>query len=364
MLKLLKPGSTIGMLGGGQLGRMAAASALRLGYHCHVYAQSADEPAVEAASDATIGAWDDFAALDRFADAVDVITLEFENVPPEVARHLAARKPLRPGVDALATAQDRIAEKTFLNSIGVETARWARVESSATLEAATQSVGFPAILKVARQGYDGKGQIRISGSQVAETAWTSLGRVPCVLEGIVAFEREISVVLARGQDGVIAAYPAVENRHENGILQETLAPAALPQILAEEAQATAERIALALDFVGVLAVEYFIDGPRLLVNEIAPRPHNSGHWTMDACYVCQFEQQIRAVAGLPLGSTIRHSNAVMTNLIGEAVLEWQTHIADPGAHLHLYGKNEIRPGRKMGHVTRVSPVARPANASR
>ncbi len=346
------------MLGGGQLGRMAAAAALRLGYHCHVYAQDAREPAVEAASAATIGAWDDEAALARFADAVDVITLEFENVPVEAARFLAARKPLRPGVEALAIAQDRIAEKTFLNGIGVETARWARVDSPATLEAATQAVGVPAILKVARQGYDGKGQIRISDPQVADTAWASLGRAPCVLEGIVDFEREISVVLARGQDGVVAAYPAVENRHENGILQETIAPATLPPILAEEAQATAERIAEKLDYVGVLAVEYFIDGPRLLVNEIAPRPHNSGHWTMDACYVCQFEQQIRAVAGLPLGPTIRHSNAVMTNLIGEAVLEWQTHIADPGAHLHLYGKSEIRPGRKMGHVTRVTPANR------
>ena len=346
------------MLGGGQLGRMAAAAALELGYRCHVYAQGEHEPAVEAASDATIGAWNDFAALGRFADAVDVITLEFENVPVETARYLAARKPLRPSVEALATAQDRIVEKSFLNGIGIETARWAPVESPASLEAATHSVGFPAILKVARQGYDGKGQIRITDPQVADTAWASLGRGTCVLEGIVDFDREISVVLARGQDGVIAAYPAAENRHENGILQETVAPAILPPVLAEEAQATAERIAEALNYVGVLAVEYFVQGPRLLVNEVAPRPHNSGHWTMDACYVSQFEQQIRATAGLPLGPTIRHSNAVMTNLIGEAVLEWQTHIADPGAHLHLYGKTEIRPGRKMGHVTRVTPAAR------
>jgi 5-(carboxyamino)imidazole ribonucleotide synthase len=355
--RILKPGSTIGMLGGGQLGRMAAMAAARLGYHVHVYAQDMGEPAVEVCSQATIGAWDDQTALSRFAASADVITLEFENVPVDTVTFLAGLKTVHPGIGALSVAQDRIAEKTFMQGLGIRTARWAPVRSSDELRAATSGVGMPAILKSARLGYDGKGQVRITNPDVAEAAWASLGRVPAILEGMVAFDSEISVVLARGQDGTVEAYPAVQNIHDSGILSETIAPAPIDQAIAVEAGRLSRMIAEALDYVGVLAVEFFVCGTSLLVNEIAPRPHNSGHWTIDACYVSQFEQQVRAVAGLPLGTTARHSNAVMVNLIGEAALDWQTYLADPGALLHLYGKSEIRAGRKMGHVTRLSPLA-------
>ena len=355
--RLLKPGSTIGMLGGGQLGRMAALAAARLGYHMHVFAQDAAEPAVEVCRTATIAPWTDEMALTRFAGKVDAITLEFENVPLQAATLLAGVKPLFPGPNALAIAQDRIREKAFLNAAGALTVIWAKIETAQDLASALARVPFPAILKTAKMGYDGRGQVRIADAQVAETAWASLGRVPSVLEAMISFDREISVVLARGQDGAIALYPAVENRHENGILAETIAPARVDPAIAQQAERIAVNIAEALAYTGVLAVEFFVCGEQLLVNEIAPRPHNSGHWTIDACYVSQFEQQIRAVAGLPLGPTARHSNATMLNLIGEAALEWQTLIADPGAHLHLYGKHEIRPGRKMGHVTRLSRLA-------
>ncbi len=345
------------MLGGGQLARMAALAAARLGYHLHAYTPHADDCAIEVCAAATVAPWDDEAALRNFAAQVDVLTLEFENVPVVAAELLSGLKPMFPGVRALRTAQDRIAEKSFLNELGVPTAPWAAAEDADELARALEAVGAPAILKAARLGYDGKGQIRIADASVAEAAWASLGRGPCVVEALLDLEQEFSVVLARGQDGAAALYPAVRNRHENGILAETVAPAILPDHVGEKSQHIARHIAEALNYVGVLAVEFFItrDG-RMLANEIAPRPHNSGHWTIDACYVSQFEQQIRAVAGLPLGPTVRHSNAVMTNLLGEAALEWQDHVADPGAHLHLYGKKEIRPGRKMGHVTRLTPL--------
>ncbi len=356
-IHVLKPGSVIGMLGGGQLGRMAALAAARLGYHVHVYTPEIDSPATEVSAVATVAPWDDHEALERFAAGVDAITLEFENVPVDAVRLLSTLKPMFPGPGALSVAQDRIAEKFFLNDLGVPTCAWEAAGDTEGLARAVAQIGTPAIVKTARMGYDGKGQVRISDIGVAEAAWASLGRVPVVVEAMLELESEFSIVLARGQDGVVAAYPAVENRHENGILAETIAPAILRDGIAEQGEHLARHIAEALEYVGVLAVEFFVtrDG-RLLVNEIAPRPHNSGHWTIDACYVSQFEQQIRAVAGLPLGPTVRHSNAVMVNLIGEAALDWQSHVGDPGAHLHLYGKSQIRPGRKMGHVTRLTPL--------
>jgi 5-(carboxyamino)imidazole ribonucleotide synthase len=360
-MKILKPGSTIGMLGGGQLGRMAALAAARLGYRIHVYTPEIDSPAAEVSAATTVAAWDNQIALRAFADSVDAITLEFENVPVEAVTFLATVKPVFPGAAVLAVAQDRAAEKTFLASIDVPTGPWAAVHDLETLAVAALQIGAPAVMKTARLGYDGKGQVRIVTPADAEAAWASLGRVPVVIETLLDLATEFSIVLARGQDGAIAAYPAAQNRHETGILAETIVPAVLPDGVAEQGERLARHIAEALNYVGVLAVEFFLDRDgRLLANEIAPRPHNSGHWTIDACYVSQFEQQIRATAGLPLGTTARHSDAVMTNLIGDAALDWQTYVADPAAHLHLYGKKDIRPGRKMGHVTRLVPLRSPA----
>jgi 5-(carboxyamino)imidazole ribonucleotide synthase len=357
---LIPPGGRIGILGGGQLGRMLALAAAELGLRCHIYCPDDDAPAMDVAAEETRAAYNDADALARFADSVDVVTYEFENVPAETAAILAAHAPVRPGVAALATAQDRWVEKNFLASHGIPTAPFADVPDARTLDDALKTIGAPAILKTRRFGYDGKGQAKIASAAGAAAAWSEIGEQPAILEGFVPFEREISVVVARGLDGGIAAYDPVENIHTNHILDLTYAPATLDAALAGEARAIAAKIVGELDYVGVMGVEMFVlaagDEPRLLVNEIAPRVHNSGHWTMDACLIGQFEQHIRAVCGWPLGSPARHSDAVMTNLIGDDVESWARFVAEPATALHLYGKAEARPGRKMGHVTRLYPL--------
>ncbi|BAI72385.1 phosphoribosylaminoimidazole carboxylase ATPase subunit [Azospirillum sp. B510] len=368
-LPRLAPGSTIGMLGAGQLGRMTALAAAKLGYKTHVYApDAAGSPAAQVSAAATVADWDDLAALERFARSVDVVTLEWENVPVATAEHLRRFTTLHPGPNVLSVAQDRIAEKSFVNALGIATAPWRAAGSAEEVARAMAEIGPRCVLKSTRLGYDGKGQARLEADSDAAAAWEAIGggkpgadgtAVQGIVEGFVTFACEVSVIVARGADGVMVAYPAVENRHKNGILDVTIAPASPEKVsaaTAAEADHIARRIAEALDLVGVLAVEMFVtaDG-AVLVNEMAPRPHNSGHWTMDACASCQFEQLVRAVCGLPLGSVGRMADAEMTNLIGDDVLRWPDLLAEPGARLHLYGKAEARPGRKMGHVNRLFP---------
>jgi 5-(carboxyamino)imidazole ribonucleotide synthase len=351
----LAPGAVIGMLGGGQLGRMTALAAARLGYRTHLFGPDIDGPLAQVTDRATFASYGDRAALDAFAARVDVVTYEFENVPHAAVAHLAAMVPVRPGPQALATCQDRVAEKAFANGLGIGTAPWQAVDDRPGLDAAVAAVGRPAVLKTRREGYDGKGQATIRTPGDLDRAWAAIGGRPAILEGFVDFARELSVIAARGADGTIVCYPAVENRHRDHILAETIAPApSLDAARTAEAETIATRLAEALGIVGLLAVELFEtrDG-RLLVNELAPRPHNSGHWTMDACATDQFEQLVRAVCGLPLGTVDRHSDCVMTNLIGADVEEVPAILAEPGARLHLYGKAETRPGRKMGHVNRL-----------
>jgi 5-(carboxyamino)imidazole ribonucleotide synthase len=354
--RIVAPGATIGILGGGQLGRMIALAAAALGYRCHVYAPEADLPASDVSAATTRAAYDNRSALEAFAAEVSVVTYEFENVPVETVRVLEKLVPVRPGARSLEIAQDRLAEKSFANALGIGTAGFAEVDGLEGLEAAIRRVGLPAILKTRRLGYDGKGQARLSEAGDAAEAWRAIGAAPAILESMVDFEREISVVTARGLDGAVVPYVPVENRHEHGILDLTTAPAPLPEALAHDAEAIAGRIADALDHVGVLCVELFVsrDG-SLLMNEIAPRVHNSGHWTIDACATSQFAQHVRAVCGLPLGAAERHADAVMKNLIGDDALGWRAYLDDPTACLHLYGKAEVRPGRKIGHVTWLKP---------
>ncbi len=349
----LPPGSTIGILGGGQLGRMLALAAARLGLRCHIYEPGAAPPAGQVAAATTTAGYDDEAALAAFARSVDVVTYEFENVPAAVVDLLAPLVPVRPGRQALAVAQDRVAEKDFLAGIGLTVAPYAAVATADELAAAVDRVGLPAILKTRRLGYDGKGQVRMRTPGEAGAALAAMAGAPAVLEGFVTFEREISVIAARGRGGSVAAYDPGENVHRDGILDTTTVPAAIPAALAEEAKAMAGRILTALDYVGVIGVEMFVTGDGLVVNEIAPRVHNSGHWTQNACVIDQFEQHVRAVAGWPLGDPRRHSDAVMTNLIGDAAAGWAGVTADG---LHLYGKAEARTGRKMGHINRIMPL--------
>ena len=313
----LPPGSVIGILGGGQLGRMIAAAAARLGYRCHVYCPEEDAPAAEVAAFATCADYRDEAALAGFAKVVDVVTLEFENVPAETVERLAETVPVRPDARALAVAQDRVEEKSFLNAVGVSTTRFAAVASAADLRRAMDDIGAPAILKTARLGYDGKGQREIRPGADPEAAWRQLGAGRAILEERVDFQCEVSVVIARAHDGATAAFDTVENEHENGILRTSRVPARIAPAVDEEARALAARIAEALDYVGVLAVELFVTrDSALLANEIAPRVHNSGHWTLDACAASQFEQAVRAACALPLADPARHSDAVMTNILG------------------------------------------------
>ncbi|OYW03607.1 MAG: 5-(carboxyamino)imidazole ribonucleotide synthase [Acidiphilium sp. 37-64-53] len=344
----LPPNATIGIVGGGQLGRMSAMAAARLGYRCHIFTPEPDAPASQVASLTTLADYDDNAALIRFAESVDVITFEFENVSAEGLDLLAERRPVRPGPDILRISQDRIAEKTFLNAAGVRTAPWAPVESIAQLQAAIATIGLPAVLKTTRLGYDGKGQALIRTAGEAEMAFALLNPKPLILEGFVDFACECSVIVARGADGASTAFDTVENRHRDHILDLTLAPAPFDPDLRHEAQAMALRVA---------AVEFFIDRDgRILANEIAPRPHNSGHWTIDACPASQFELHIRAVAGLALPQAVRHSDAVMKNLVGPAdIALWPQIVATQGLIPHHYGKTAAREGRKLGHVNTLFP---------
>jgi 5-(carboxyamino)imidazole ribonucleotide synthase len=353
---MLPPGSTIGILGGGQLGRMTAMAAARLGYRTHVFAAEPDAPATQVASAATIAPFGDAAAVARFAAAIDVATFEFENIPGAVVRRVAAKRPVSPRPEILEITQDRLREKNFLREIGVATTDYREITEPDALAEAARELGVPAVLKTVRLGYDGKGQVLVTADTQPEEAWRQMGGTLGILEGFVDFRCEISVVLARAADGAVAVYPPVENRHVNHILDTTIAPASLPAETLAEAETIARRIAERLDLVGVLAVEMFVTrAGALLVNELAPRPHNSGHWTIDACVTSQFEQLVRAICGLPLGSTERHADAVMTNLIGRDVERWRDALDDPQAKLHLYGKSRVRPGRKMGHITRLLP---------
>jgi 5-(carboxyamino)imidazole ribonucleotide synthase len=355
----LPPGAVIGILGGGQLGRMTALAAARLGYRCHVFAPEPNGPAAQVTNLATIARYDDAAALARFARAVDVVTIEFENLPLEPLAELARATPMRPGPEVLAICQDRVREKAFLERIGVPTARNWTVHDAGELARALGEHGGRGVLKTARFGYDGKGQLPLEPGADAAVAWTRLGAEVGVLEAHIDFEAEISVITARAADGAQVSYPPALNQHREHILARTIAPAPIAPQLATDAIALAERIAAALELVGLLAVEMFVtrDG-RLLVNELAPRPHNSGHWTIDACAVSQFEQLVRAVCGLPLGAPGPFADAVMDNLLGAAVDGWPELLAEPGARVHLYGKREIRPGRKLGHVTRLTRLLR------
>ena len=353
---MVEPGGTIGILGGGQLGRMTALAAAALGYRCHVFSPEPDSSAKQVTALATTADYGDRAALRQFAAAVDVITFEFENVPAESVEVLAALKPVRPGPDALRIAQDRLKEKDFLRSIDVATTRYREVASEKALTQAVREIGPEAVLKTVRLGYDGKGQVMIRANSDLAAAWSQMGAGLGILESLVDFASEISVIVARGMDGACAAYVPVENRHSHHILDTTIAPARIAPEIAMRAEAIARHIAEKLDLVGLLAVEMFVtrDG-AVLVNELAPRPHNSGHWTIDACVTGQFEQFVRAICGLPLGSPERHSDAVMKNLIGDEVAQWRDAVSEPMAKLHLYDKGAPRPGRKMGHVTRLSP---------
>jgi len=358
----IPPGSTIGILGGGQLGRMTALAAATLGYRCHIFCPEKDSPAAQVSAAATVAAYTDHEALARFAREVAVVTYEFENIPHAPVAELERLVPVRPSANVLQISQDRVREKSFLNGIGIATAPWRQITDAATLQNAIQELGLPSVLKTARLGYDGKGQVAVKPGHADPAAlWQAMVKAmpdpaEAVLERFVNFEREISVIVVRGPDGKHANYVAVENRHEHHILAQTIAPARIPLATARKAEGMARHIAEKLDLVGIIAVEMFVgENGELMVNELAPRPHNSGHWTIDACVTSQFEQVVRAICGLPLGSPRRHSDAVMDNLIGDAVDRWPELIKDPDAKLHLYGKAEARPGRKMGHVTRLLP---------
>lgn len=354
---MLNPGDTIGILGGGQLGRMIALAAANLGLKTRILCPESDSPAFQVAGEHICAAYDDEAALARFADGISVATYEFENVPLQTAEFLAARVPLAPGARALAISQDRLAEKNFVRELGIETAPYAAVDDLESLSAAVSTIGLPAVLKTRRFGYDGKGQVTIHPGDDLATAWSAIGQQPAILEGFVTFSREVSVVAARRADDAFISYDLTQNVHRNHILHTSTVPAEVTDATAHSAHAIARAIASALDYVGVLAVELFVVGScedqRLVVNEIAPRVHNSGHWTQNGAVTSQFEQHVRAIAGWPLGDATRHGRCEMTNLIGEDVNAWRQLLAEPGAYLHLYGKSEARAGRKMGHVNRV-----------
>lgn len=351
---MLPPGSAIGILGSGQLGRMLAIAAAQLGYRTRIYAPETG-PATDVSASFTRARWDDAGALAAFARSVDVVTYEFENVDSAPIAALEAIVPVRPNARALSVAQERTAEKTFVEQLGGRAAPWAAVPDRAALDAALARIGVPAILKTSRFGYDGKGQARIDAPGDADAAWDTIGRSPAVLEGRVAFAHEFSIIVVRGIAGDTVSYPPVLNTHRNGILDTSRVPAPA-EVAAQwtEAATIAGRVAEALDYVGTLTLEFFAGADGPVFNEMAPRVHNSGHWTIEGAETSQFENHIRAITGLPLGPTAPTGSAVeMRNLIGDDAADWAAIAADPGAHLHLYGKHEARPGRKMGHVTRV-----------
>lgn len=353
MTETLKPGATIGILGGGQLGRMLSVAASRLGFRCHIFEPGAEPPAGQVAWKVTTAPYEDEAALTAFAESVDVVTYEFENIPTAALDLIERLRPIHPNRRALAISQDRLQEKAFLNGIGLSTAPWAAVEDIASLEAALATIGTPSILKTTRLGYDGKGQARIKTPEDAPAALAAMAGAPAVLEGFVEFSCEISVIAARGLDGSVSCFDPGENVHRDGILHTTTVPARISPALRSDAVLIAAKILNALDYVGVLGVELFVTPKGLLVNEIAPRVHNSGHWTQAGCTVDQFEQHIRALAGWPLGDGSRYADVEMLNLIGDDVAQVPTLAKEPRTQIHLYGKAVAKPGRKMGHVNRV-----------
>jgi 5-(carboxyamino)imidazole ribonucleotide synthase len=352
----IPPGSTIGILGGGQLGRMIAIAAAQLGYRTHIYAPETSGPAADVSPRWTQGAYEDAAALAAFADSVDVVTYEFENIDPSAVEVLATHGLVRPGAQALRVAQDRLAEKNFVRDLGGLTAPFASVESLDDLEQAIAAIGSRAILKTNRMGYDGKGQARLNEPGDAVGAWNAIGRQSAILEGFVTFEEEFSVILARGADGEVRFWDSPANVHVDGILSTSTAPAGERiEAQVEGARALAAQVAAALDYVGVLTLEFFASADGPVFNEMAPRVHNSGHWTIEGAVTSQFENHVRAVCGLPLGDTRLAAKRVeMRNLIGDEANDWQAIMTDAAVHLHLYGKHEARAGRKMGHVTRLT----------
>ncbi|MGI9380628.1 MAG: 5-(carboxyamino)imidazole ribonucleotide synthase [Methyloligellaceae bacterium] len=355
----LSPGSTVGILGGGQLGRMLALAAAQIGLHVHIYAPEKESPAFDVSGFQTVAQYNDLKALEEFAGAVDVATIEFENIPLDSYETVGQIVPIAPNAHALSVAQDRLAEKAAINAINIETAAYAPVTSVAELSKAVEIMGTPAILKTCRFGYDGKGQSKIEATSDLNQTFKDLASDHLILEAFVPFDREISVIVVRDRNQMTAAYAPAENVHENHILKTSTVPATLSDEVQDQAKAIACQIAEELDYIGILGVEMFhvtdAGEDRLLVNEIAPRVHNSGHWTLDACAVSQFENHIRAIAGWPLGPADRHSDAEMTNLIGNEANNWPEYARQEASGLHLYGKNEIRAGRKMGHVTRLFP---------
>jgi 5-(carboxyamino)imidazole ribonucleotide synthase len=355
--KPLAPGGTVGIIGGGQLGRMLALAAARLGLKSRIYNDAPDAPAFQVTPYSVVAPYDDLEKLAVFADACDVVTFEFENLPAHAIAHLGEHVPVRPGAHALAVTQDRLSEKTFVENLGLKTAPFFEVSSGEQGRAAFEKLNGRAIIKTRRFGYDGKGQAKVASGEETAKAFDSFKGAPAILEGFVDFSYEASVVGARGTDGAFVAYDPPENEHENHILRRSTVPSRLSAAQVAEAKTIAKKIADALDYIGVLAVELFVgkDG-ALLVNEIAPRVHNTGHWTIEACQCSQFEQHIRAVAGWPLGDPARHADAVMENIIGAEADAWEA-LSRTGA-LHLYGKAESRPGRKMGHMTRLKPLTK------
>ncbi|MFN4288883.1 MAG: 5-(carboxyamino)imidazole ribonucleotide synthase [Brevundimonas sp.] len=360
----LSPGSSIGILGGGQLGRMLSQAASRLGFDVVILDPEDNSPAGRVSRGQIVAAYDNETALDVMGRVCDVVTFEFENVPASSVERLARAGALvAPGPMALAVAQDRVSEKTYLNAVGATTVDFAAVDDLEGLRAALDVIGLPALLKTRREGYDGKGQVWIRRKGDARRAWEAIGARPAILEARADFERELSIIAARGRDGAVGLYPPGENVHEGGILRTTTAPATLSPAVSRRARAIAEAVLDGLDYVGVMGIELFaLKGGRLLVNEIAPRVHNTGHWTQDGCACDQFEQHIRAIAGWPLGSFEAQARVEMTNLLGPEVEQWRTASGEAGACVHLYGKGEARAGRKMGHINRVLGPARQARA--
>jgi 5-(carboxyamino)imidazole ribonucleotide synthase len=356
MTPVLLPGATIGVMGGGQLGRMFAIAARRMGYHVHIFSPEENGPAAQLADGATVARYDDEEAVTRFSRAVDVLTFEFENIPADTVEWAARDQVVRPRGEILLIAQNRLREKEFLSRAGFPVAPFRRVANADDLTTALKEIGRPAILKGAAFGYDGKGQERIDRETDADAVWAAQGEAECVLEGVVDFEKEISVIVARGADGATAIFPVCENLHRFHILDLTLAPARIDERVAAAACELACGVAKELELVGLLAVEMFLrtDG-ELIINELAPRPHNSGHWTIEGCVTSQFEQHVRAVCGLPLGATEMLRPTAMVNLLGNIwdnrEPNWAAALAQPHVHLHLYGKSEPRPRRKMGHLT-------------
>ncbi len=354
----LPPGSTIGILGGGQLGRMMALAAADMGLRCHVFCPDPQSPAFDVSAVSTIAGYNDDEAVEKFASQIDVATYEFENVPARTAELLNRHRPLYPGPRALAVSQDRLTEKDFINGLGIDTAPYAAVSNEAELVSALASIGTPCVLKTRRFGYDGKGQSLISNPEEGPAAFAVLNGAPSILEGYVAFDREISVIAARDVAGNISLYDPVENTHQDHILKRSVVPAQIGEEIRTRAHEVTSAILDGLEYVGIMGVELFVetgtDGPTIRVNEIAPRVHNSGHWTQDACITGQFEQHIRAVCGWPLGSVDRFADVVMENLIGDEVENWVQSVQDPDTKLHIYGKTETRRGRKMGHVTKLA----------